>query len=202
MGSEVVVHGFETSNNMKVRVALGYKEIGYEFERIDPADRGEIVRLSGQHLTPVLVHGDRVLFDSAAILRYLEANFRGRPPLFGSSRDEQWAIEDQELFARTALAGPMMEVVHHRVSGGAVDEAMRARCASAFGAAAGTLIARMAGSQWLVGEHMSAADVTAAAVVYRVLSTGLFDPPAGLDAIRRWVDRVMAYDRHLERPGA
>ena len=85
MKPEILIHGFETSNNMKVRVALGFKQIPYEFRTIDPAQRGEIVRLSGQRLTPLMQHGDRVLFDSAAILRYVEANFRDRPPLFGSS---------------------------------------------------------------------------------------------------------------------
>ena len=34
----VIVYGFETSNNMKVRVALGYKGIPYQFKAIDPAD--------------------------------------------------------------------------------------------------------------------------------------------------------------------
>ena len=197
MTREVVVHGFETSNNMKVRVALGFKNIPYDFKPIDPADRSEIVRLSGQHLTPVMVHGDRVLFDSAAILRYLEANFRDRPPLFGTTHDEQWAIEDMELFARTTLAGPMMEIVHHRVSGRTVDDAMRARCAGAFAEAAETLIDRLAGREWLVRDRMSAADVTAAAVMYRIHQSKLFDPPAGVDTIRGWVDRVMAFDRHL-----
>lgn len=197
MEPDVVVHGFETSNNFKVRVALGYKKIPYEFRTIDPADRTGIRELSGQHLTPVLVHGDRVLFDSAAILRYLEANFRGGPPLFGSDRDEQWAIEDQELFARTTLSQPMMDVVHHRITHGSVDGAMQARCAAAFEEAATALIARLRGRSWLVGDRMSAADVTAAAVMYRVRTSGVFDPPAGVEAIDGWIDRVMSYDRHL-----
>ena len=197
----VVVHGFETSNNMKVRVALGFKGIPYEFRSIDPADRTEIVRLSGQHLTPVLVHDDRVLFDSAAILRYLEANFRDRAPLFGTNHGEQWAIEDLELFARATLAGPLMEIVHHRVSGGKADDAMRARCAGEFARAASTLIEALSGREWLVGDRMSAADVTAAAVIYRVRSSGVFGLPAGAEAIDGWVDRVMAFDRYLERGG-
>ena len=37
--SPLIVHGFETSNNMKVRVGLGYKSIPYRFETIDPKDR-------------------------------------------------------------------------------------------------------------------------------------------------------------------
>jgi len=192
----MVIHGFETSNNFKVRVALGYKEIPYRFHTIDPADRSEIARISGQHLTPVMQHGDVVLFDSAAILRYLDANFPGTPPLFGSSRDEQWAIEDVELFARAILAGPMAELVHFRAGGGTVDEAMRARCVAAFEQASARLIGMLEGRSWLVGERMSAADVTAACVMYRVRVTGLFDPPRGIAAIDPWIDRVLAYDRH------
>jgi glutathione S-transferase len=199
MAAEVIVHGFETSNNMKVRIALGYKDIGYEFQTIDPADRTTIVQISGQHLTPVLVHGDCVLFDSAAILRYLEANFRDRPLLFGSTHGEQWAIEDQELFARTQLAGPMMEIVHHRVSGGEVDEAMRGRCAAEFAEAANTLVETLSGREWLVGDRMSAADVTAAAVMHRVVNAGLFDIPSGVEAIAPWVKRVMSFDRYLKQ---
>jgi glutathione S-transferase len=198
MSPEIIIHGFETSNNMKVRVALGFKEIPYDFRTIDPADRTEIVRLSGQHLTPVMVHGDRVMFDSAAIMRYLEASFRDRPPLFGTSHREQWEIEDLELFARAILAGPMMEIVHHRVAGGTVDDAMRARCAGAFAEAAGTLIDRLKGREWLVGDRMSAADVTAAAVIYRVRKAKMFDFPAGSESIEGWVGRVMAFDRHLQ----
>jgi glutathione S-transferase len=194
MASELSVYGFETSNNMKVRVALGFKQIPYEFRSIDPADRSEILKLSGQHLTPVMVHDGRVLFDSAAILRYLESNFPDRPRLFGSSHSEQWAIEDEELFARTTLAGPMMEIVHRRVSGGTVDEVMQKRCASDFGKAADRLVKTLAGREWLVGEAMTAADVTAAPVVYRIRHAGLFEIPPEAEALDGWVARVMAYD--------
>jgi glutathione S-transferase len=198
--ADVQLHGFETSNNFKVRIALGYKKIPYTFHPIEPADRSGILRLSGQRLTPVLVHADRVIFDSAAILRYLEANFPGGPPLFGTSMEEQWAIEDLELFARHTLAGPMMEFVHHRVSGGAPDEAMQRRCAGRFADAAGTLVKRLAGRSWLVGDAMSAADVTAAAVVHRVRQSGLFTLPASLDPLREWEKRVVAYDSHQAAP--
>ena len=199
MSSDVVIHGFETSNNIKVRVALGYKDIPYRFQAIDPADRAEIQRLSGQSLTPVMVHGDRVLFDSAAIIRYLEANFRGRPSLFGAGRIEQWKVEELELFGRHTLAMPMMEVVHHKVGGGTVDAAMQARCARDYAEAVETIARTLAERQWLVGESMSIADITAAAVMYRVRQAKPFDPPAATPRLQEWEDRVLAYDRHLKR---
>lgn len=200
MSHTIVIHGFETSNNMKVRVALGFKKIPYEFRAIEPRDRSEIVRLTGQHLTPVMVRGDHVLFDSAAILRYLEANFLDTPRLFGSSHAEQWEIEDMELFARAVLAGPMMEIVHRRVHGGTIDDALRTRCAHDFASSVSRLSETLTGREWLVGDRMSAADVTAAAVVYRVQRAGLFDTPSTPDTIRGWVDRVMAFDRYLDNP--
>lgn len=194
MTRPLVIHGFETSNNMKVRVALGYKGIEHVFRTIDPARRDEVREISGQHLTPVMQHGDVVLFDSAAILRYLEANFPRTPRLFGRTRDEQWAIEDWELFARAVLAAPMMEVVHRRVSGGVVDDAMTQRCGAALADAVEHLATGLAGGDWLVGEAMTAADVTAAPVVHRIRSAGMLPLPAAADPLMPWVDRVMAHD--------
>ena len=177
MSTEVTIYGFETSNNMKVRVALGYKRIPYQFHSIVPTDRDKIVELSGQRLTPVLVHGDVVLYDSAAILRYLDCNFLGTPKLFGGTHAEQWEIEDWEMFARGDLAGPMMKVVHTRVTGGALDEAALARCAADLAAATGVLAARMHDRAWLVGDSLSGADITAASVLTRIRSAELLPLP-------------------------
>ncbi len=195
MSDPITVYGFETSNNMKVRIALGYKELDYSFETVDPSERDRLFTLSGQYLTPVMIHGERVLSDSAAILRYLDANFRHTPRLYGGSFAEQWEIEDWELFARHSLAGPLMELVHTKKTGGRVDAAMEQRCAEVFAAKTGTLIGGLRGRKWLVGDAMSAADIHAAAVLHRVRKAGLFPFPPEFAGIEGWVDRVMAYDR-------
>ena len=194
MSTDVVVHGFETSNNMKVRVALGYKGIPYQFRTIQPQDREEIFKISGQYLTPVLVHGDRVVFDSAAILRYLDIGFPATSRLFGRTHAEQWEIEDWELFARVELARPMMDVVHRRVYGEMVDDAMLDRCAAAFAEATTKLAHRMEDREWLAGDAMSAADITAAAVMFRVRAAELFPIPPAAEAVSTWVDKVMRLD--------
>ncbi len=191
----MIVHGFETSNNMKVRVALGYKQIPYEFERIDPSERGEIVRLSGQYLTPVMVHREVVLFDSAAILRYLDANFRDTPRLYGTSHLEEWAIEDEEYFARTVLAGPVMDVVHHMVARGAKDKTRSERAAGDMRRAVDQLAEKLEGRSWLVGNQMSAADIAAACTIERVRTGKLFPMPAGVARVEDWLERVMSFDR-------
>lgn len=191
--SDLTIYGFETSNNMKVRVALGLKGIPYRFQAIDPQERAEVVRLSKQPLTPVLQHGDVVISDSAAILRYLDANFDG-PRLYSDSVTEQWAIDDWELFARTKLAGPMMEVVHHRVAGNPLDAAGEARCAQAFADAGGELARGLGDGTWLVGDRITAADVTAAPVMHRIQASGLLPWPDAAAPLAPWIARVMAYD--------
>ncbi len=55
--------------------------IEVEWIDVDPNDRSEVVRVSGQELVPVLVDGDRILTDSPVILEYLEERFPD-PPLY------------------------------------------------------------------------------------------------------------------------
>ena len=188
----MVIYGFETSNNIKVRLALAHKGIPYEFRTIEPADREELVRVSGQYLTPAMVDGDVVLFDSGAILRYLDANYPQTPKLFGQSHSQQWEIEDWERFGRGALAEPMMTLVHARVRGKEIAPALQESAEREFGEAVGKLEARLEGRQWGVGNEMTAADITCAAVIYRIRSSGILPWPTSCPRAEELAHRVMA----------
>jgi glutathione S-transferase len=110
-------HLVGSPNCMKARIALAYKGLSYESNVIDPKDRSEVVKLSGQPFTPVLVHDDCVLFDSSAILRYLDANFRSTKPLFSSDYDTMRAIERMERFGRNELSEPIGIAFRQLMSG-------------------------------------------------------------------------------------
>lgn len=193
MAEQITIYGFETSNNMKVRIALKHKGIPFTFETIDPADRSEIVRLTGQPLTPVLVHGSSVLFDSAAILRYLDANFPDTPRLFAGSRERIWEIEEWEGFARHELAAGMKMMLPLRLAG-EEDTEVAAHAQELFEEATAKLEERLAEGEWLMGDEITAADITAAPVVFRTEKAGFATLPAGRDRTRAWMDRVMAFD--------
>ena len=70
-----------STNVERVALALAHKGLHVEWVDVDPADRTEVDRVSGQSLVPVLVDGDRVVHDSTEILRYLE-ELRPEPRLF------------------------------------------------------------------------------------------------------------------------
>ena len=188
----IIIYGFETSNNIKVRLALEYKGLPYEFRTIEPTDRKELVRVSGQFLTPTMVDGKVVLFDSGAILRYLDANYPKTPKLFGNSHSQQWEIEDWERFGRGPLAESMMSLVHARVTGKEITSSMQKNAAAGFGDAIRRLEERLDGRRWIVGEEMTAADITCAAVIYRIRSSGILPWPAGFPHVDALADRVMA----------
>ncbi len=191
--SAIEIFGFETSNNMKVRIALKYKDLDYTFTLIDPRERQQIVEWTGQPLTPVMKHGEVVLFDSGAILRYLDANFPAAPRLFSGDRKTLVAIEGWEVFSRFRVLGPLIVVVNHRLEGGD-DPQVFATSQADFRAALDELAPALRGRHWLVGDTMTGADVTTAPVVYRGIGYGFCDRSDVDPALLEWMDRVMAYD--------
>jgi len=74
-----------STNVERVALALGHKGLAVEWADVDPADRSEVVRVSGQELVPVLAHESGVLFDSPRILEFLEECYP-EPPLLPRER--------------------------------------------------------------------------------------------------------------------
>jgi glutathione S-transferase len=85
------LYRFKFSTNVeRVTLALAHKGLEVESIWVDPRDRTPVVLVSGQRLVPVLEHDGHVIFDSTAILRYLEDAFP-EPPLYprdGAKRAE------------------------------------------------------------------------------------------------------------------
>jgi glutathione S-transferase len=80
------LYRFRFSTNVeRVTLALAHKDLEVESIWVDPADRAPVEQVSGQRLVPVIEDDGRVVFDSTAILRYLEQHYPD-PPLY--PRDE------------------------------------------------------------------------------------------------------------------
>lgn len=199
-------------NNIKVRVALAYKGIPFEEIPQDPADRGALLEASGQALTPVLKHEGVAMFDSSAILRYLHANFPG-PALFPRDYEAMKKVENWEAFGRYGVKdslGAMFAMTFGSLEASAENIA----------AAKATLLAhsesierKLEKSAWLVGDAMTAADITLASLmVYNVLhdhpvvQASFFGPSFAerfafeaeqRPALQAWVKRVASYDPWL-----
>ena len=88
---------FRFSHNcVKVRRALDFKRLAYDTREISPLNREEAIAASGQDKVPILVDGERSIWDSTAILRHLEQSYPERPllPDDPARQADCWLIED------------------------------------------------------------------------------------------------------------
>jgi glutathione S-transferase len=81
-----------STNVERVALAAGYKGLSVDWVDVDPSDRSEVERTSGQPLVPVLVDDGQVVADSTAILRYLESHVP-EPPLFPRNRARRAEVD-------------------------------------------------------------------------------------------------------------
>jgi glutathione S-transferase len=148
-----------STNVERVALALAYKSIEVEWIDIDPDDRSEVVRVSGQELVPVLVDGDHVLFDSPVILDYLEERFPERPlyPADPARRAELLTFVD--WFNRVWKRPPNLLVAEELKAEPDLNRIaeLEQRIADALPLFEDLL----AGRDYLFGDELSAADVVA-----------------------------------------
>src|SRR6058998_3841709 len=101
----------------KVRWSLKRMGLDYESTVIDPQDRREVERVSGQRLVPVLCDEDRVVPDSTRILRYVVARYGERGILPSGAADQAlaWIVED---YADEVLGPLIYSVVKGKTAAG------------------------------------------------------------------------------------
>lgn len=197
-------------NSMKVRIALNYKGIPFDRVEVDIQDheRAGLVEASGQPLAPFITHGDTVVYDSRAILRYLDCNFRDTPPLLAKNRDAMQELEREENYARGAIAEPIGIVFTQLFAEDGPDASECEKASRMIHDATAPYEERLQDHDYLMGDHMTLVDVTAAPYVwYATVPAEMGGPDnpmlqlfidhyklgEGRDKTREWVQRVMQY---------
>jgi glutathione S-transferase len=148
-----------STNVERVALALAHKGVGAEWVDVDPADRSEVVRVSGQALVPVLVDGDLVVSDSTAILEHLEKRFP-EPPLYPADPARRAELQLFVDWFNRVWKGPPNEIVAEEEK----PQPDGARIAELEGRIAASLPVfeqLLDGRDYLFGAALSAADVAA-----------------------------------------
>jgi glutathione S-transferase len=148
-----------STNVERVALALAHKGVDVQWIDVDPADRTPVVEVSGQDLVPVLVDGGLVLSDSPAILEHLEERFP-EPPLFprdSARREELRTFLD--WFNQIWKRPPNLIAAEEEKP--EPDRARIAELETRIATDLDRFEALLAGRDFLFGDGLSAADVTA-----------------------------------------
>ena len=200
-------HRSTSPESMNACIAMNFKGIPFEKVLVDLQDQSELIRVSGQPLAPVLWHNGSVVFDSGAILRYLDANFPETPPLFSSNRTTLLEIEQWENLGRGELRRSVAGLLRSFLSANPDMEELEA-ATRRFQEITGRFEERLERSRWLVEDRLTAADVTTgpsicygmflpSVATLRSLGESIaerFNLEADRPRTEAWAMRLMAYN--------
>ena len=148
-----------STNVERVSIALAHKGLAAEAIAVDPADRSEVLRVSGQDLVPVAELDGEVVADSMAILRRIE-ELHPDPPLWPSAQARRAELDVFiDWFNRVWKVAP--NAIAEMLEGDAPDQFAIDAHAAEMAAALGAFEALLDGRPYLFGDSLSAADCTA-----------------------------------------
>lgn len=188
------LYGFGPTRSL--RALWGLRELDAEFEFI-PVNllagehkRPEFLRLNPAGKLPVLVDGDVVITESAAIVLYLADKYRDKG-LLPASLEARAQVYRWTLFAVTELEQPLWRMAKHRVI---YPEEKRlpadiALAREEFLAMAAILDAHLKGRRFIVGDSVTVADCVTAYLADWADMAQLLE---GLPELRAYLDRMYA----------
>jgi glutathione S-transferase len=151
----------KSTNVERVALALAHKRIPAESIEIDPKDRSEVARVSGQELVPVIQDGTRVIHDSMTIVRYLEDAYPDSPRLYPESSSRRAEVEIfVDWFNRVWKRPPNAIVTEMELPETARDHAAIRKWGDAMQGSLRLFESMLTGRDYLMGEF-GAADIAA-----------------------------------------
>ena len=191
----------------RVLLALEHKRLPFEsqllhFDKQEPQSP-QMLKMNPRGQVPVLKDGDYVVFESVAILYYLEMKYP-QIPIFGTSPEEAGVIMrvicEFQAYAEPSVQKIIRGVFTDRVADDvdALTDAMHV-----VGREARTIEGRLSREQWIVGAHYSALDMVIFPWI-QLLRRALDKPAAkelgarflpmetNYPALARWIHRIEA----------
>ena len=190
-----LIWGRITSINVR-KVIWTLQELGLPFERKDAGaafgvvNTDEYAQLNPNRLVPLMVQGERTLWESNVIVRYLCASQQRLCPT------DPWLRADAERWMdwQQTVHNPSLTTVFWNLvrSPGTIGEKEFAAACERTERAMDILDHRMGQAKWLGGEHFTIADCALAPGVHRYLHLPMERKARA--HVQRWYDAVLQRD--------
>jgi glutathione S-transferase len=191
----------------RVMLALEVKGLKYESKLLEFSKREHktpaYLRLNPRGKVPTLKDGDFVLYESLAIMSYLDRKYP-EPPLFGKTPEETGLIWRALAECESYVVIASNKVVQPIFFGQGLDKVEEIQqAAQSLRQEFKMIDERLAGSHWLVGDKISAADIGTFPLVQLISRAASKEAAQPLDLgflplaqkfpnIARWVQRIEA----------
>jgi glutathione S-transferase len=168
----------------------------------------QMLALNFRGQLPVMKDGDYIVFESLAMLYYLDMKYP-QPPIFGHSPEEAGVIMRVICEFQAYVESDLMKIVRAFFEREPTRPEELARSMHVVAREARSIEMRLARSAWVVGEVFSAADIVIFPSIQALLralrkpeakdlSSRFLPLEVNYPAIARWIERVEAlpgYDR-------
>jgi glutathione S-transferase len=191
----------------RVMLTLEIKNLAYESKLLE-FSKGEnkepaYLRLNPRGKVPTLKDGEFVLYESLAIMAYLDRKYPD-PPLFGRTPEETGLIWRTLIESESYMVGAGDKVVRPIFFGKGLDKIDEIeQAAQSLRHELKRVDERLAGSQWLVGDQISAADIGVFPLIQLLLraaskeaaqpfNLGFYPLAQSFPNLATWVQRIEA----------
>jgi len=191
----------------RVMLTLEIKKVAYESKLLE-FSKGEhkapaYLQLNPRGKVPTLKDGNYILYESLAMMSYLDRKYP-EPPLFGKTPEETGLIWRELLECESYIVGAGNKVVRPIFFGKGLDKVQEIQeAAQTLRDELRMIDGRLAGSNWLVGDDLSAADIgvfplvqlllrAAAKEAAQPLNLNLLPLTQTFPNIASWVKRIEA----------
>lgn len=196
----LTIYGRATSSNVQL-VMWAVGELGLEYERLDYGnvhgglDTPEYGALNPHRLVPTIRDGDVVIWESAAILRYLASRYGDGGAFWPADPGQRARVDMWAEWAKLGLARDFTRPIFWsrvRTAAQDRDEAALSRSVAQFIEHLQVLSTQLQGRDYVCGDDFTTADIIVGHVLYR-----WFD----IDVPRPSMPLIEAYYKRLrERP--
>lgn len=182
-----------SSYSWKAQIALDEKGIDYDYRSVDPEypDHGEQLRaLWPVGKFPLLVDGDRTLFETSIIIEYLD-RVRPEPRLIPADPDAELRVRQMDRVFDLHVMAVMQEIVNDRIRGTEGHAPMIVdKARAALDTIYRWLDTQLAGGGWATLDGFTLADCAAAPSLF--YADWVHEIPAELTNLRGYRARLLA----------
>ena len=182
-----------SSYSWKAQIALDEKGIDFDYRNVDPEfpEHSEQLRaLWPVGKFPLLVDGDRTLFETSIIIEYLD-RVQPEPRLIPGDPDAALRVRQMDRVFDLHVMAVMQEIVNDRIRGPKGHAPMIvAKARAGLDTIYGWLDTQLAGGGWATRDGFTLADCAAAPSLF--YADWVHDIPAELTNLRSYRSRLLA----------